>query len=302
MRGRHTHVVWFDRRFIIPSSRMARDMRYQSSKLSFAKTTVTFAGFEITPTMVRPFSQYLEAIQDFPAPRNITDVRSWFGLINQVSSYAFASTEHMKPFHMLLKPGNPFQWTDELNHIFEESKAIIVNEIHKGVEIFDKTKLTCLATDCSKDGIGFWLFQKTLRLPTHQALLLQDRLEDYTGEYSLHLRGRIPLCSSGGGSTRSSGRTWHGPTLCTGMFKPHHRGGPQAPPKDIWWPFTWHPQPKASQPKRNVTPLLFSDGTHPTSSSCSCRRPIQTPSGKCRSPETARWHDTYYHASWLSTT
>ena len=129
------------------------------TKFSFAKTTVTFAGFEITPTTVRPCSQYLEAIQNFPTPRNITDVRSWFGLINQVS-YAFASTKRMQPFRTLLKPGNPFQWTEQLNHLFEESKAIIISEIHRGVEIFDKAKPTCLATDWSKDGVGFWLFQK----------------------------------------------------------------------------------------------------------------------------------------------
>ena len=129
------------------------------SKFAFAKLIVEFAGFEVTPTTVRPCASYLEAIQDFPTPRNITDVRSWFGLINQVS-YAFASAERMLPFRHLLKPGTPFKWTDRLNSLFEESKAVILSEIHQGVEIFDKTKPTCLATDWSKNGIGFWLFQK----------------------------------------------------------------------------------------------------------------------------------------------
>ena len=39
-------------------------------------------------------------------------------------------------------------------------KTIIVKEIEQGVKIFDKTRPTCLATDWSKTGIGFWLFQK----------------------------------------------------------------------------------------------------------------------------------------------
>ncbi|GFO47136.1 transposon tf2-6 polyprotein [Plakobranchus ocellatus] len=47
------------------------------SKFSFAKETVNFAGFEITPTTVRPCPQVLEAIKGFPKPRTITDVRSW---------------------------------------------------------------------------------------------------------------------------------------------------------------------------------------------------------------------------------
>ena len=129
------------------------------SKFKFAKTTVEFAGFEITPNSVRPCARYLEAIKNFPTPRTITDVRSWFGLINQVS-YAFASAERMMPFREILKPGTRFEWTEKLNNLFEESKTLIVNEIHQGVEIFDKTKPTCLATDWSKNGIGFWLFQK----------------------------------------------------------------------------------------------------------------------------------------------
>ena len=101
----------------------------------------------------------MEAIKQFPTPKTITDVRSWFGLVNQVS-YAFASAEKMQPFRALLQPKTTFQWTTELNDLFEETKLLIVQEIEKGVEIFDKSKPTCLATDFSKEGIGFWLLQK----------------------------------------------------------------------------------------------------------------------------------------------
>ena len=61
-------------------------------KFVFGASTVDFAGFTITMTDVRPCSLYLEAIRDFPEPRNITDVRSWFGLVNQVA-YAFSMAE-----------------------------------------------------------------------------------------------------------------------------------------------------------------------------------------------------------------
>ena len=129
------------------------------SKFVFAKQTVEFAGFEITPTTVRPCPRYLTAIKDFPTPQNITDIRSWFGLVNQVS-YAFASAERMLPFRNLLKPDKPFEWNDQLEELFNESKSIIIKEIRRGVEIFDKTKPTCLATDWCRDGIGYWLLQK----------------------------------------------------------------------------------------------------------------------------------------------
>ena len=108
---------------------------------------------------VRPYKNYLQAIRDFPTPKNLTDVRSWFGLVNQVS-YVFSMAERMQPFRQLLKPSKTFTWDDQLDNIFNESKSIMIKEIENGVKIFDKNKPTCLATDWSRDGIGFWLFQK----------------------------------------------------------------------------------------------------------------------------------------------
>ena len=106
-------------------------------KLIFVQDTVKIAGFKITTNCVRPCKRFLQAIMDFPIPRNITDIQSWFGLVNQVA-YAFSMTEKMLSFRDLLKPHTPFWWDDQLN----ESRPI------------------CLATDWSKVGIGFWLFQK----------------------------------------------------------------------------------------------------------------------------------------------
>ena len=68
--------------------------------------------------------------------------------------------DRMLPFCKLLKSGTPFHWDTQLESLFQESKAIIISEIEKGVQIFDKSRPTCLATDWSKTGIGFWLLQK----------------------------------------------------------------------------------------------------------------------------------------------
>ena len=53
-------------------------------KFRFAKDEVEFAGFEITKDTVRPCKKYIRAIADFPTPQSLTDVRSWFGLVNKV--------------------------------------------------------------------------------------------------------------------------------------------------------------------------------------------------------------------------
>ena len=129
------------------------------AKFNFAQDEVKFAGFHITKDNVRPGDKFFNAISDFPKPQNLTDIRSWFGLVNQ-TSYAFSAADTMLPFRELLKPDNKFEWTTELDRAFQTSKEKIIAEIEKGVKIFDKAKPTCLATDWSKTGVGFWLFQK----------------------------------------------------------------------------------------------------------------------------------------------
>ena len=76
-------------------------------KFQFARDEVELAGFTITYHSVRPAQKFLKAIEEFPTPADITGIRSWFGLVNQVS-YAFSLTDVMQPFRELLKPGNKF--------------------------------------------------------------------------------------------------------------------------------------------------------------------------------------------------
>ena len=65
-------------------------------KFRFAQDEVEFAGFEITNDTVHPCKRYIRAITDFPTPQSLTDIRSWFGLVNQVS-YAFSMADTMLP-------------------------------------------------------------------------------------------------------------------------------------------------------------------------------------------------------------
>ena len=55
------------------------DTSAPSQLFQFANRSVDFAGFRISESTVEPLPKYLNVIRDFPAPKNITDVRSWFG-------------------------------------------------------------------------------------------------------------------------------------------------------------------------------------------------------------------------------
>ena len=112
-------------------------------------------------TGVRPSRKFLEAIRAFPAPRNLSEARSFFGMVNQVS-YAFAMSPYMSAFRHMLRPDTweAFEWNDALKREFEAAKEKIVEAVQDGVSSFDISRPTCLATDWSKQGLGFFLMQK----------------------------------------------------------------------------------------------------------------------------------------------
>ena len=130
-----------------------------TDKFQFSQKEVEFAGFRISETTIDPLPNYLDAIRDFPTSRNVTDIRSWFGLVNQVSNYA-QLRNLMAPFKPFLSPRHPFFWIPVLEDAFQSSKKAIVEAICNGVEIFDVKRKTCLRPDWSKQGIGYYLSQK----------------------------------------------------------------------------------------------------------------------------------------------
>jgi hypothetical protein len=135
------------------------------AKFEFCAREIEFAGFRVTWNGVKPLARYLDAVAKFPRPTNITDIRSFFGLINQLAHYA-QLRDMMAPFKPFLSPRTRFQWTDELEELFIRAKKEIVEAIKEGVEIFEPERTTVLSTDWSKQGIGYFLYQKHCDCPS----------------------------------------------------------------------------------------------------------------------------------------
>lgn len=140
---------------------------FNPDKFVFAQDELEFAGFLVTSEGYRPPKRIIDAILQFPTPSNITGIRSWFGLINQVS-YAFAQAPVMAPFRELLaSKTRKFYWDSTLDDIFQKSKQHIINEIIDGVKSFEIHRPTCVSTDWSRTGIGFFLWQKHCNCPVN---------------------------------------------------------------------------------------------------------------------------------------
>ena len=128
-------------------------------KFQFAERCVDFAGFRVSEATIEPLPKYLDAIRDFPTPDSTTDIRSWFGLVNQVANYA-QLRDTMALFKLFLSPRCKFSWSPELEEAFQTSKQAIIGAIREGVEIYDMRRRTCLRPDWSRRGIGYFLLQQ----------------------------------------------------------------------------------------------------------------------------------------------
>ena len=127
----------------------------------------------VTPMGIEPSETTLTAIRNFPSPANITNARSWFGLVNQVS-WAYAISPIMQPFRDLIKPNNKFIWDEHLEKLFQESKEHLIECVREGVRAFDTSRPTCLQTDWCKEGIGYLLLQQHCSCTSSKAPLCRD--------------------------------------------------------------------------------------------------------------------------------
>ena len=127
---------------------------FNPAKFQFARREVEFAGCLITEEGIKPAVKYTEAIMDYPTPTSITEVRVWYGLINQVT-FCFCKTGVMAPFRHLLSPATKFVWTDNLEEAFVASKKKIIEMIQIGVFAFDMELETSSAlTTRRKEWVG----------------------------------------------------------------------------------------------------------------------------------------------------
>ena len=129
------------------------------AKWKFTQTMVNFAGFTLSAEGYQVDPLITQAIAKFPTPANRTDLRSFIGLVNQLSASTATVATLLLPLRPLLQPKNEFVWSDEFDRAFHAVKASLVSA--PTLSYFDPTKPTRLCTDASRQGLGFVLQQKT---------------------------------------------------------------------------------------------------------------------------------------------
>ena len=108
-------------------------------------SSVKFAGYILSDKGISPDPEKIAAIKDFPTPKNITDLRSWFGITNGFDEFAPDLKMVMLPLKELLSTKNAFIWLDEHQRSMDKTKDILTNPDGPIMRHFDPTLPVCFS-------------------------------------------------------------------------------------------------------------------------------------------------------------
>ena len=127
-------------------------------KFVFGATSASFVGFVVGPDGYHPDPAKLRAISEFPEPKNITDVRSFFGLANQLNGFTGRVAEALNSLRPMLSSKSAFVWEEPQRDAFRKARRLLSEVPIRA--FYDPSKPVILMTDAANTrGLGYALVQ-----------------------------------------------------------------------------------------------------------------------------------------------
>ena len=127
-------------------------------KCEFSRSEAKVLGNIVSANGISPDPEKIEAIVNLPAPKNIREVRSFLGMVNQLSKF----TEHLaykrKPLRDLHSKTNSWTWGHAQENAFRKSKECLISP--PDLALYDVNRKTKVSSDASKYGIGGVILQE----------------------------------------------------------------------------------------------------------------------------------------------
>ena len=119
-------------------------------RVSFLGHVLSGSGIEVQPDKVR-------AVQDWPTPRNVSELRSFLGLASYYRRFVSGFADIAAPLNKLLRKNSVFEWSADQSRAFLELKDRLTSAPILGMPADTGTFL--LDTDASNVGLGAVLSQ-----------------------------------------------------------------------------------------------------------------------------------------------
>ena len=96
----------------------------KKSKCTFVVSSVEYLGHIIDAQGLHPSNSKVRAIRDAPSPTNITELKSFLGLLNYYHKFLPNLATILAPLHQLLQKDAVWKWTQKQEDSFMKAKSL----------------------------------------------------------------------------------------------------------------------------------------------------------------------------------
>ena len=133
-------------------------LRAKKHKCKFMVPSVDYLGYVIDAQGLRPHPDKALAIQQAPTPLNVTQLKSYLGLLSYYGKFLPNLSTLLAPLYKLLGKDIQWEWSSEQEQAFQASKELLTSS--KLLVHFNPQLSLLLACDASAYGIGAVLAHK----------------------------------------------------------------------------------------------------------------------------------------------
>ena len=128
------------------------NVRLNAQKCLFFSEEVKYLGHILSAEGIRPVQDKVEAIQKAPRPSNVTELKSFLGLVNYYGKFVSNLASNLHPLYQLLHHTAEWNWDKKCETAFTYAKEVLTS---KNVLIhYDPNKPLVLSVDASPYGLG----------------------------------------------------------------------------------------------------------------------------------------------------
>ena len=127
-------------------------VRLKRKKCAFFQPSVEYLGHIISASGLQPTDKKVKALKEAPVPRNVSQLKSFLGLLNYYGKFVPRLSTVLAPLHTLLQKKTTWSWGPGQQAAFDKVKALLTSD--SVLAHYDQNKPLLLACDASPYGIG----------------------------------------------------------------------------------------------------------------------------------------------------
>ena len=133
-------------------------IRLQQKKCAFIQPFIEYLGHQISTQGLEPTAEKVCAIADAPTPNDVTQLKSFLGLLSYYSKFLPNMATHLAPLYGLLRKEPKSSWGPSQEEAFCNAKEMLTSS--RLLYHFDPTKDLVMSCDASSYGVGAVLSHK----------------------------------------------------------------------------------------------------------------------------------------------